>query len=215
MSKAMDLEDGAGEAIAAFEKHLPLDTMLCDVSLFMRPTQGGEQEASTSRFQIAERYLTDDNLKVSREVHAILKENWNSCNWFFSRQYAPVHWDTHGGENAFIGMGVVNGLNTAFDRIGGAISGLVTLPCVYMKRYGHCLGLIYGLFVSLFWLVISPVQAALLCLYYVLIGVSNFIRCLFYNLCLCAVFCPNNFFWSTPRDTGMYQKLHRRFQYQR
>ena len=34
MSKTLKAEDGAQEAVHAFYRHLPLEAMLCDVSLF-------------------------------------------------------------------------------------------------------------------------------------------------------------------------------------
>ncbi len=58
MSECMQKEDGIENAVQAFYKHLPLENMLCDVSLFN----------SEEQFQLAQVYCKECHLKMSVEV---------------------------------------------------------------------------------------------------------------------------------------------------
>eukprot|EP01040_Poterioochromonas_malhamensis_P011123 gene11123-12120_t len=58
MSGCMQKEDGIENAVQAFYKHLPLENMLCDVSLFN----------SEEQFQLAQVYCKECHLKMSVEV---------------------------------------------------------------------------------------------------------------------------------------------------
>ncbi|KAK3255288.1 hypothetical protein CYMTET_35522 [Cymbomonas tetramitiformis] len=73
LRRLMATEDGVKGGMRSFYKHLPLQDMVCDVSL-MLPEQAS-----------AEVYIPGSKLKVSREVHAVMGID--------SFEYSPVSWD--------------------------------------------------------------------------------------------------------------------------
>lgn len=74
MSEVMKLEDGVGGAVQAFYRHLPLQNMVCDLSLF-RKSIGHDME-----LDLAEVFCTDCGLKMSKQAFQVLHALPALCN---------------------------------------------------------------------------------------------------------------------------------------
>lgn len=125
ISQSMGQEDGVEMATRAFYKHLPVNDMVCDVCLLLPPgisitshvcnkqAQAQLQDLEGHHRQqdllIAEVYHTYTGLKVSQEVHAVMREKGSI---FFHSEYAYVDWDM--GQEA----GLIGSVNAMFSAAG-------------------------------------------------------------------------------------------------
>jgi len=79
MAEAWKSEDGVQGGVDAFHKHLPIEDMVCDVSLFLE-----------GRPCVATKYLTEVGLKVSTKIFTIALSHGLVSK---SEEYSPVRWN--------------------------------------------------------------------------------------------------------------------------
>jgi len=171
LAQRLAREDGAKEGLRAFYRHLPVEDMVCDVSLFM------------GKPLLARIFCSTCGLKMSAEAHAAVHE----CSSEEGREEGEEgvllseHHDVHGYSAmdwaSMLGPkdateGLVQGLTSLTHECLGSMAGVVTEPVVGAQKTGMR-GAARGLASGLANLIRRPIRGGFIFVDKVTAGVSN------------------------------------------
>lgn len=142
---AMALEDGVSEGVKSFYKNLPIQDMLCEVSVF----------DVYGKHRIAELYCPDCDLKISKYMHNIIhRPNSDRCNHNVMH-YQCSKWGVAPPSGLLIGL--KQGLGIVAYEMAGGVYDLVNKPIQGAKE-GGALGAATGVMSGVYGLIARPVK---------------------------------------------------------
>lgn len=170
MAERLGRENGAKEGLKAFYRHLPVEDMVCDVSLF------------TDTPRLARAFCTTCGLKLSSEAHAALHCAGPGADTESGgdgpahadhdvRAYSAVDWASLSGPKDAT-EGLVQGLSSLTHEFLGSMAGVVTEPVAGAHKTG-VRGAAQGLASGLVNLVRRPIRGGIIFVDKVTTGVSN------------------------------------------
>ena len=169
LAERLSREDGAKEGLKAFYRHLPVEDMVCDVSLF------------TSKPRLARKYCATCGLKLSAEAHAVLHppapataddgETAPPEQPHDVHDYSAMDWASMVGPQD-AAEGLVQGLTSLTHEVLGSVAGVVTEPVAGAQKTG-VRGAARGLASGLVNLIRRPIRGGFIFVDKVTAGVSN------------------------------------------
>jgi hypothetical protein len=177
LAERLSREDGAKEGLKAFYRHLPVEDMVCDVSLF------------TSKPRLARKYCATCGLKLSAEADAVLHptvsnndageeadvtppaEQQPAHDVHDVHDYSAMDWASMVGPQD-AAEGLVQGLTSLTHEVLGSVAGVVTEPVVGAQKTG-VRGAARGLASGLVNLIRRPIRGGFIFVDKVTAGVSN------------------------------------------
>ena len=156
MARAFNAEDGVKEGIKSFLTQLPIEDMVCDVSLFLPQAHAFKNPKTLS----ACRWCSECQMKLSLEVDVVIHGKGTGRSRHHRSKYVPVDWGTRDGpSNAFNGL--TQGLIGMGQEMVGALTGVVVEPVIGGRKDGIKGGIV-GLRKGLKNLVMRPLRGGLI-----------------------------------------------------
>lgn len=166
LSEKLEFEDGVGNALSSFYRHLHIENMICDISIFF-----GES-------QLAHVWCSRCGFKMTREVSECIHNpslGLLSSVELSSHQIVPctyVNWSLNRGPNS-ASEGVIQGLGGATHELVAGITDTVLEPISAIFK-GHGLtGAVEGMVQGLRGFIISPISGGQILLSKVSEGFKN------------------------------------------
>ncbi|GMH97452.1 hypothetical protein TrST_g12668 [Triparma strigata] len=158
MAEAFEKEDGVGDGIAAFHKQLPIEDMVCDVSLFL-PNAHKEKNPSTLP---ACRWCPECQMKLSLEVDAAIHAEGSPRAHHERTKYLPVDWGTKDGPSNAIN-GFAQGIFSFGQEAIGGFFGVFAEP-IKGGAKGGAKGFVGGVGKGIKNLVLRPLRGGVILL---------------------------------------------------
>jgi len=156
MATSFESEDGVGNGIKSFTKQLPIEDMVCDVSLFL-PQAHCETSPKTLS---ARRWCSECQMKLSLEVDAVIHAKGTGRSHHNRTKYVPVDWGTLDGPSNAIN-GFAQGVFGMGQEMVGALTGMLVEPVKGGRKDGLKGGII-GVGKGLKNLVLRPLKGGLI-----------------------------------------------------
>jgi len=156
MAKSFESEDGVGNGIKCFIKQLPIEDMVCDVSLFLPQAHCDLAPKTLS----ACRWCSECQMKLSLEVDAVVHAKGTGRSHHNRSKYVPVDWGTMDGPSNAIN-GFAQGVFGMGQEMVGALTGVIVEPVKGGRKDGIKGGII-GVGRGLKDLVLRPLKGGLI-----------------------------------------------------
>jgi len=153
-------EDGLRGGIDAFHNHLPINDMVCDVSLFLPEAHAKSKSHPIRRTLLACRWCEKCGLKMSREVDVVVHERENEKE-HIRHDYRPVDWGSSSGPENVL-SGTIQGVAGFGQECLSALGGLITEPIKGSLGGGGMRGGRGGVVTGLKGLVTRPLMGGLI-----------------------------------------------------
>jgi hypothetical protein len=160
MASAFASEDGLSECVRAFYRHLPVEDMVCDVSLFCRQPL------------LARKWCRDCKLKMSLQADIVVHSLPGKKN-HRRKDYRFVQWGVKGPRDLVNGM-IEGYMNFGHELVGG-LTDVVRMPISGAQESG-ALGAIGGLGKGVYNLVKRPIRGGVIFLDKFATGTVNMVR---------------------------------------
>ena len=160
ISRQFENEDGLDEGIRSFHKQLPIEDMVCDVSLFLPEAHREDRGRRTT--QVASKWCSICSLKMSKLVDEVVHAEGSGKEHHIRHDYRPVDWGcSEGPENVL--SGAIQGVAGFGQECLSALGGLVVEPIKGVANNG-IRGGVDGALTGLKGLVVRPLRGGLILL---------------------------------------------------
>lgn len=158
LQEKMAQEDGIAAGITSFYRNLPLEDMLCEVSLFEKQSR------------IATVFCKDCGLKMCKEVDAVMHRAGGKRSRHLRMPYRCVKWGVTQPSSLIEGLG--KGLGAAAYEVAGGFYDLIAKP-IQGGRDGGAKGVAKGIAEGFSSLVARPIRGGGVLVDYISKSVSN------------------------------------------